>query len=569
MNHYQGKREAPRPEPQRRSGASEQKPQASHAGASAAPDGGHPPKKQKKKGDPRRPLLIVGIILAVVLCLVLVVRAVWNSIVKPPEITDPNSETVDPNDPNLTEEERLGLLEAGVNVDEELPDYITDQKDGVYTFLLIGRTDENNHADMLMLIVFDTNTGEINACSIPRDTMINLSTDVKKINSTIWGGTSNVKNWVRKTLGVYPNFYVMVDWQAVGDLVEAVGGVYFDVPIRMHYIDTSEDGFTIDLWDGYQLLDGEKAMQLIRWRKNNVYQWEINAAKKAGFDGSDTKRTQMQQEFIVEAAKQILQLKNLKYLGSMVEVFKENVETDLSIGNLAWFAQKALELGSANKVTFHTLPANYLECYSRTQHNYQSYVTFKPSELVSMVNTYLNPYNSDISLSNLDLMRINSDGTISSTTGSVADSEHNQIMNDVNSGLAEIVNGRVVYVEDTEGEETENPDSSGETTTDPSNPDGATTDPGNTTDPDSSGTTDPGTATDPGGTTDPGDTSDPDTTTDAGETTQPEDPGTSEGGETGTTDDPSDPSSPNYDPFQDPNYNPDPWADQREAQSAA
>ena len=271
----------------------------------------------------------------------------------------------------------------------------------------------------------------------------------------------------------------------------------------------------------------------------------------------------------MEAAKQILQLKNLKYLGSMVEVFKENVETDLSIGNLAWFAQKALELGSANKVTFHTLPANYLECYSRTQHNYQSYVTFKPSELVSMVNTYLNPYNSDISLSNLDLMRINSDGTISSTTGSVADSEHNQLMNDVNSGLAEIVNGRVVYVEDTEGEETENPDNSGETTTDPSNPDGATTDPGNTTDPDSSGTTDPGTATDPGGTTDPGDTSDPDTTTDAGETTQPEDPGTSEGGETGTTDDPSDPSSPNYDPFQDPNYNPDPWADQREAQSAA
>ena len=62
---------------------------------SAAPDGGHPP-KSKKEGRSRRPLLIVGIILAVVLCLVLVVRAVWNSIVKPPEITDPNSETVEP-----------------------------------------------------------------------------------------------------------------------------------------------------------------------------------------------------------------------------------------------------------------------------------------------------------------------------------------------------------------------------------------------------------------------------------------------------------------------------------------
>lgn len=562
MNHYQGKREAPRPEPQRRSGASAQKPQTGHAGASTAPTEGRPPKKQKKKG--RTALLIVGSIAAVLLCLVLVAVAVWKSIVKPPEITIPDTGTVDPNDPNLTEEERLGLLEAGVDVNEELPEYISDQKEGVYSFLLIGRTDENNHADMLMLIIFDTNTGEINACSIPRDTMVNLSSDVKKINSTIWGGVNNVKNWVRKTLGVYPNFYVMVDWQAVGDLVDAVGGIYFDVPFPMHYIDegkrNGEGAFTIDLWAGEQLLDGDKAMQFIRWRHNNVYPWEIKAAEEAGYGaGSDTKRTQLQQQFIVEAAKQILQVKNLKYLGSMVEVFKENVETDLSIGNLAWFAQKALELDSANKVTFHSLPGNYsASCYSRTQHNYQSYVTFYGSQLVSLVNTYLNPYNSSISQGNLDLMSINSDGTISSTTGSVADSEHNQIMNDVNSGLAEIVNGRVVYVEDSEDETTENPDSSGESTTNPSDP-GSTTnpeDPGTTTDPENPGgteTTDPGSATDPGTGTDP----------------EPEDPGTTEGGEAGNTEDPADASDPGYDPWQDPNYNPDPWADQREEQNAA
>lgn len=505
MNHYQGKREASRPEPQRpqrqdrklegngRSG------QPSQAGAPRR----RPPQKGKGKPNGRRAVLVVGIVLAVLACLLLVIFAVWKSIVKPPEITDPDTGTVDPDDPNLTEEERLGLLEAGVNVDEELPEYISNQKDGVYTFLLIGRTDENNHADMLMLIVFDSNTGEIDACSIPRDTMINLSTDVKKINSTIWGGTNNVKNWVRKTLGVYPNFYVMVDWQAVGDLVDAVGGVYFDVPIPMHYIDTSKDGFTIDLWQGYQLLDGDRAMQLIRWRHNNVYQWEINAAKKAGFDGSDTKRTQMQQEFIVAAAKQILQLKNLKYLGSMVEVFKENVETDLSIGNLAWFAQKALELGSANKVTFHTLPANYNgSCYSRTLHNYQSYVTFQSNELVSMVNTYLNPYESSISVNDLDLMGINSDGSIRSTTGVVADAEHNKIMNDVNSGLAEIVRDGYSYYVVYQQDEPDDPNT---------------------------GTTDPNT-----GTTDQPDTSDP-----------------------------------NYDPWQDPEYNPDPWADQRGEGNAA
>ena len=555
MNRYQGKREAPRPEPQRP--AAEKKTPGEGKKPSAL-------RRPAKKGGASRALLIVGIVLAVLLALFLVFRAVWNSIVKAPDIPDPGTSAVDPNDPNLTEEERLGLLEAGVDVNEELPEYIADQKEGVYTFLLIGRTDENNQADMLMLIVFDSNTGEINACSIPRDTMVNLSSDVKKINSTIWGGTNNVKNWVRKTLGVYPNFYVMVDWQAVGDLVEAVGGVYFDVPIRMHYIDTSKDGFTIDLWDGYQLLDGDKAMQLIRWRKNNVYQWEINEARRAGYDGSDIKRTQLQQQFIVEAAKQILQVKNLKYLGSMVEVFKENVETDLSIGNLAWFAQKALELGSANKVTFHSLPANYVECYSRTQHNYQSYVTYKPNELVSMVNTYLNPYNSSISLGNLDLMSFHSDGTISSSTGSVADTAHNQLMNDVNSGAAEMVRDGgsyyVVYPEDEETTDPNDPNASGEIT-DPSDPNaGADPDrPGGVTDPENPGaTTDP---ENPGGTetTDPG----------AGEPTQPEEAEPSGEGESGETVDPADPGDPGYDPWQDPNYNPDPWADQREEENAA
>ena len=442
--------------------------------------------------------------------------------------TCPPSRPVEPDDPTDPEEEGgLGSLVEGINVDEELPDYISNQKEGVYTFLLIGRTTMDDNSDMLMLIVFDTNTGEINACSIPRDTMINLSSDVKKINSTIWGGVNNTMNWVRKTLGVYPNFYVMVDWAAVGELVEAVGGVYFDVPCRMYYVDSNPKGpFTIDLEEGYQLLDGDKAMQLIRWR-HNAPGYE-HYATEAGFDGSNTKRTEMQQEFIVAAAKQILQVKNLPYLGSMVQVFSEHVETNLSIGNLAWFAQKALTLGSADKVTFHTLPANYSgSCYSRTQHNYQSYVTFQQSALLELVNTYLNPYEGTISLGDLDLMRINSDGSISSSTGTVADSAHNQLISDVNSGLAYFYkSGSSTYVG---YYETEDPD--GEDPTDPDSP----TDPNDPTN--------PGDPTDPSNPADPDDPLNPVDPTDPSQPADPDDPA-------GPTDPGQDPSSPETDPTQ-------------------
>ena len=386
----------------------------------------------------------------------------WHTLEQPevPVLPDPGS------DP-------LGSLEEGVELSEEMPDYLSDQKEGVYTILFLGRTDDTNQTDMMMLIVFDSNTGEVNACSIPRDTMINLSADAKKINSAIFNGVDNVKSWVRKTLGVYPNFYVMLDWQAVGDLVEAVGGVYYDVPCRMYYVDsTPGSGFKIDLEPGYQLLDGDKAMQLIRWRKNAPGYTQYS--REAGFDGSNTKRTEMQQDFMVQAAQQVLQLKNVGYLGSMVKTFREHVETDLSLSNMAWFARTALELGSAEKVTFHTLPANANgSAFSRANTrasgkvSYLSFVTFDQKALVELVNEHLNPYNQPISLGDLDLMHINADGTISSSTGYTADTLNNAIipyLADLQSGAAYLDSSyNVVYYENEETPEEPEETPDGET----------------------------------------------------------------------------------------------------------
>ncbi len=407
------------------------------------------------------PVLAIGGV-AVVLAAAAAAAGIWWKTLARPEV------------PSLPAQggSTLGSLVEGVEIDEEMPGYLSDQKEGVYTFLFLGRTNDTNQTDMMMLIVFDANTGEVNACSIPRDTMINISADAKKINSVIFDGVDNVKNWVRKTLGVYPNFYVMLDWQAVGELVDAVGGVYYDVPCRMYYVDSTPGaGFKIDLEPGYQLLDGDKAMQLIRWRKNAPGYTEY--AREAGFDGSNTKRTEMQQDFMVAAAKQVLQLKNVGYLGSMVQVFREHVETDLSLSNMAWFARTALEQGSVNKVTFHTLPANangsaFSRANTRTSGkvSYLSFVTFDQQALVKLVNEYLNPYNQEISLSDLDLMHINADGTISSSTGYTADTLNNAIipyLADLRSGAAYLDSSyNVVYYET---EDMETPPADGENPT--------------------------------------------------------------------------------------------------------
>ena len=77
-----------------------------------------------------------------------------------------------------------------------------------------------------------------------------------------------LKQEVSRLTGIYPDFYVMVEWEAIGELVDALGGVYFDVPFDMNYDDPYQD-LHIHQEAGYRKLSGEDAMEVIRWRKNN------------------------------------------------------------------------------------------------------------------------------------------------------------------------------------------------------------------------------------------------------------------------------------------------------------
>ena len=139
-------------------------------------------------------------------------------------------------------------------------------------------------------------------------------------------------------------------------------------------------------------------------------------------------------------------------------------------------------------------------------------------ELLELVNTKLSPYTEVFTLSDLDIMSVNSDGSISSSTGHVEDSRAAQPP--VKPTTPSKPEEETPTVD--ENDNPIDPD-----TGLPVTPDGGTTDPGTggTTDP-GTGTTDPGTGTTPdGGTTDPGTGG---TTPDGGTT----DPGTG-GGTTG------------------------------------
>ena len=144
-----------------------------------------------------------------------------------------------------------------------------------YTVLILGRdTGGGGNTDTMLLASYDVTNQKATVMSIPRDTMVNVSWDVKKINSVYnmnGGGEKGIKalyKEISQLVGFEPDYQVIVEWEAVGKIVDAIGGVDFDVPYPMDYHDPAQN-LVIEQPAGLRHLDGDDAMQVIRWRKND------------------------------------------------------------------------------------------------------------------------------------------------------------------------------------------------------------------------------------------------------------------------------------------------------------
>lgn len=363
-------------------------------------DGGKkPPKKARKR--PRWPMVLVSV--AAVLLVLFVFYRQW---AKPPD---------------LPGGDRANVPDASGEADEERPEARAGRKDGFYTFLLIGRdTGGGGNTDTLMLAAYDTKQQQAALMSIPRDTMVDVSWDVKKINSVYnmylgrgkEAAVDALEDAVAGLVGFRPDFTVTVEWEAVGEIVDAIGGVWFEVPFHMSYWDPTQD-LRIEQEAGYRLLGGSDAMQVVRWRKNNT-----GVPLPAGADGSDLGRTKIQQAFIMATLKQCLQLKNVARINEIAQVFTQRVETELTVGNLMWFAEQALLGGfSAEELYTCTLPCTGASVYSSSYKTNLSYVMPQPEALLAEVNTHFNPFDVEVAMDNLDLMRLDGNGGAYATGG--------------------------------------------------------------------------------------------------------------------------------------------------------
>ena len=299
-----------------------------------------------------------------------------------------------------------------------------------YTVLILGRdTGGGGNTDTMLLASYDITNQKATVMSIPRDTMVNVPWDIKRINSVYnyyGGGEKGIKalyKEISQLVGFEPDYQVIVEWEAVGKIVDAMDGVYFDVPRDMNYEDPVQD-LSIHQTKGYRLLSGDDAMQVLRYRHDNR-----KNGKMLGYPDGDLGRIKTQQGLLKAMIEQLMSLKNITKVNEFIKVFNENVETDLSFQNMLWFAKQAF-LGNSSgakldteKVNFVTMPNKNVSCWSRVYHSYQSYVTPNAQELLELVNNELSPFVEPSIMSDLDIMSVNSDGSVSSTTGHVEDSK--------------------------------------------------------------------------------------------------------------------------------------------------
>lgn len=246
-----------------------------------------------------------------------------------------------------------GMLATAVGHDEN-----TKKNLGEFRCLVLGiSTDEEGAllTDTIMAASYNPNTQKATLLSIPRDTYTGKNpakaTAYEKINS-IYSRKQNpqdVLDAVNNLTGLNLEYYVIVKTQAFINLVDAIGGVTFNVPIDMDYDDTSQD-LHIHLKAGEQKLDGDKAEQLVRFRHNND-----GSTYPDEYGNNDLGRMRTQREFMMAVIKQTARPENIFKIGEILKVAEENVITNIDFNVAKDYIPYAVEFNTENLLT-STLP---------------------------------------------------------------------------------------------------------------------------------------------------------------------------------------------------------------------
>lgn len=356
--------------------------------------------RKKKRSSPLRRLARIFYCMLVALsAVIVVVYAGVRIAARPPEIAE--------NLPAAAESASTdtGETTGSPSVSE---DPGPQRKEYTYTFLLVATDQASGNTDTMMVLTYDTVNQTAGLVSLPRDTMIDGVKESDgghfyKLNSAYaYNGIEGLKSEVSKILGFPIDFYVKVNTRGFVKLVDAVGGVDFNVPVNMNYEDPTQDLY-IHFNKGMQWLSGSDALKVVRCRQNSYYDEASGKWKTVPvYADSDIGRTETQRNLLITVLKKALS--QPQKLPAYYDIFLENVQTDLEMSDLLYFAEKALYFDFSSALTTSVLAGDGLVTYHGWTYCYELY----PDQLLELINTQgINPYTTDITANMLTIAQKN------------------------------------------------------------------------------------------------------------------------------------------------------------------
>lgn len=200
-----------------------------------------------------------------------------------------------------------------------MKDYLGD--DGILTVLLLGcdmrEGESSGRSDTIMLAFVNLEEGAVNLLSIPRDTRVALAEGkgTTKINHAYaYGGQPLTRKTIENFLDVEVDRYVQVDFNGFAAIIDALGGVEYNVEQRMYKPEEN-----IDLQPGLQKLDGKQSLAYVRWR---------------GTATADIGRVERQQKFLNAVLDQVMSSGTIFKLPKLMNEINQSINTDFTLNEL-------------------------------------------------------------------------------------------------------------------------------------------------------------------------------------------------------------------------------------------
>ena len=261
-------------------------------------------------------------------------------------------------------------------------------EDDTYNILLCGVDGNHENADTIVVASFNTKNKSLKLLSVPRDTMSNEERAIQKVNASYSvdhkGNIEQTIKEVEQLTALPIDRYAITTFEGFEQVIDAIGGVEMDVPMDLQYSDPYQD-LEIDIKAGPQVLDGEHALQFVRFR--------------SGYLTGDIGRINAQQLFFSALGETLLDPSIITKIPAIAKAVSNEMETDLTTSEIIWFFKQAQGM-SFDNIKMFILPgtADYVDGLSY----------YIPSEqgIIALINSEFMKKGQKITAEDLDLVDI-------------------------------------------------------------------------------------------------------------------------------------------------------------------